>query len=128
MFSLLPSRRIAATVAGAVLLSLSAACGAGADAAMCADALKLMNDYKTDVAGVGVDMEKLNAVNEKFASDMKAMAAKADGDLASGLNDLAASFGSLKVDPNNPGAAAGAMQGLSGKIVSAGTKMNAACS
>ncbi|MEU6740794.1 hypothetical protein [Streptosporangium sandarakinum] len=128
MVSVLTSRRVAATVAGAVLLSLSAACGGSADAAMCADAKKVMTGFQTDFAGAGLDMKKMTAVAEKYAANSKAMAAKADGDLASALNDLSASFGALKLDADNPEASAAATQEFSKKVMEAGVKLTTACS
>ncbi|GAB2444934.1 hypothetical protein [Streptosporangium sandarakinum] len=128
MVSVLTSRRVAATVAGAVLLSLSAACGGSGDAAMCADAQKVMTGFQTDFAGAGLDTEKMNAVNEKYAANFKAMAAKADGDLASALNDLSAAFGALKLDTGDSKASVTAVQSFTTKISEAGVKLTTACS
>ncbi|GGP99158.1 hypothetical protein [Streptosporangium pseudovulgare] len=128
MVSVLTSRRVAATVAGAVLLSLSAACGGSADAAMCADAKKAMTGFQTDMAGAGLDLKNMTAVAEKHAANLKAMAAKADGDLASALNDLSASLGALKLDADDPEASAAATHDFSKKVMEANAKLTTTCS
>ncbi|MFB9892456.1 hypothetical protein [Planobispora takensis] len=128
MFSVLSPRRIAAVAAGAVLLSLTAACGAGSNTALCNEAQKLFTDYSSNAATISGDLAKFNEANQKFSADLKALAAKADGELASALNDFSATWGALKIDPNNPAGAASAVQDLGTKAQQATTKLASACS
>ncbi|GAA3441518.1 hypothetical protein [Planomonospora venezuelensis] len=128
MFRVLSPRRIAVAVAGAALVSMSAACGAGANTALCADAQKLFTDYSSTAAGAAGDLNKFNEANQKLSADLKALADKADGELASALNDFSATWGALKIDPNNPAAATTALQDLGTKAQQATTKLASACS
>lgn len=128
MFPLLSSRRIAATVAGAALLSLTAACGGSGDAAVCTDAQKLFADYTASAPRISGDLGKFNEATQKFSADLKTLAGKADGELAGALNDLSTTFGGFKIDPNDPAAASAAVQELSKKTIEAGTRLGNACS
>ncbi|MFF5208995.1 hypothetical protein [Streptosporangium sp. NPDC000396] len=127
MFSVLSSRRIAATVAGAALLSLTAACGGSGDTALCGEAKQLMTSYTSSMAANVGDPKKFNDANQKFADDLKALAGKADGDLASALNDLSSTFGAVKLDAKDPAATAASVQDLGKKAAEAGAKLGTAC-
>ncbi len=128
MFSVLSSRRIAATVAGAVLLSLTAACGGSGNAALCTDAQKLFTDYASSASASAGDLNKFNEANQKFSADLKALAGKADGDLASALNDFSTTWGNFKIDPKDPAGAASAAQDMAKKSQEATVKLGKACS
>ncbi|GAA3007842.1 hypothetical protein [Streptosporangium longisporum] len=130
MFRALSSRRIAVAVAGAALISMTAACGGSANDEVCKNAAwsKSFTDFNTSVAGAAGDAGKINAATAKLGGDLKALAAKADGDVATALTDLGASFEAVKIDANDPAAAASAMEPLVSKIQEAGTKFAAACS
>jgi hypothetical protein len=128
MFRVFSSRRIAVAVAGAALVSMTSACGAGANTALCNDAQKLFTDYSSSAAAIAGDLNKFNEANQKFSADLKALAGKADGDLASALNDFSATWGALKIDPNDPASAATAVQDLGTKAQQATTKLASACS
>ncbi|GIH77889.1 hypothetical protein [Planobispora longispora] len=128
MFRLLSPRRIAVAVAGAALISTTAACGAGANASLCADAQKLFTDYSSSAPAASADLAKLNELNAKFAADLKALAGKADGDLASALGDLAKTWDGLQIDPSNPSAAISAAQELTTNLTQAAAKIEGACS
>ncbi|MEU7983482.1 hypothetical protein AB0B56_01295 [Streptosporangium canum] len=127
MLSALSSRRIAVTVAGAALISMTAACGGSANAEACASATKLMTDYSTSVASVGADFGKYNEVNQKLSDDFKALAGKADGELASALNGFATTWAAFKIDEKDPGASAAAIQEIGKKSQEAALKFGSAC-
>ncbi|MEV7008078.1 hypothetical protein [Streptosporangium sp. NPDC051022] len=129
MFSVLSSRRIAATVAGVALLSLTAACGGSGNASFCADApwTKAFSDYSTSMASAGVDLNKFNDASQKLSTDLKDLAGKTDGDLAAALNDLSATFGKFKIDPKDPAGAATAAQDMAKQAQEATTKLAKAC-
>lgn len=130
MLSVLSSRRVAATVAGAALLSLSAACGGSGNAAICSEApwSKAFTDYTTSATATAGDLNKFNEANAKLAADLKELAGKADGDLAAALNDLSATWASLKVDPKDPAASSAALGSLGTKTQEAVGKLAKACS
>ncbi|MEV4186757.1 hypothetical protein AB0J28_35570 [Streptosporangium canum] len=127
MLSVLSSRRIAATVAGAALISMTAACGGSANAEACASATKLMTDYSSATAANLADLEKYKAANQKLSDDLKALAGTTDGDLATALNDLSTSMGSLKIDEKDPAAFAAAVPEFTKKLTEAGTKLQTTC-
>ncbi|MFJ2031655.1 hypothetical protein [Streptosporangium sp. NPDC087985] len=122
------SRRIAVAVAGVALLSTTAACGGSSSTALCAEASQLMRGYASSMVANISAPEKFNEENQKFAKDLKALAAKADGDLASALNGLASTFETFDLDANDPAAAAAAATDLGEKITDATTKFGTACS
>ncbi|MDP9865870.1 MULTISPECIES: hypothetical protein [Streptosporangium] len=127
MRSPLFSRRIAATLAGAALISLTAACGGSGNAALCTEATKLMTDYSSSVASFGTDLGKYNEANQKLADSLKALAGKADGELASALNDFSATWASFKIDEKDPAASAAALQDIGKKTQEAAAKFGSAC-
>ncbi|MFD8555974.1 hypothetical protein ACWDOR_28425 [Streptosporangium canum] len=127
MLSVLSSRRIAVTVAGAALISMTAACGGSANAETCASATKLMTDYGSATAANLADLEKYKAANQKLSEDLKALAGTADGDLATALNDLSTSMGSLKIDEKDPAAFAAAVPEFTKKLTEAGAKLQTTC-
>ncbi|MFI6796531.1 hypothetical protein [Streptosporangium canum] len=127
MLSVLSSRRIAVTVAGAALISMTAACGGSANAETCASATKLMTDYSSATAANLTDLEKYKAANQKLSEDLKALAGTADGDLATALNDLSTSMGSLKIDEKDPAAFAAAVPEFTKKLTEAGAKLQTTC-
>ncbi|MEU4829527.1 hypothetical protein [Streptosporangium sp. NPDC023615] len=130
MFRALSSRRIAVAVAGAALVSLTAACGSSANDEVCNGAAwsKPFTDFNTTLTGAAGDTAKINAATTKLGTDLKALAAGADGDVATALNDMAASFAAVKIDEKDPAATAAATGPLVSKIQEASTKLNAACS
>ncbi|GAA3131744.1 hypothetical protein [Streptosporangium carneum] len=130
MFSVLSSRRIAATVAGAALLSFTAACGGSGNAAFCADApwTKAFTDYTTSVSSAGLDIKKMNDASQKLSADLKELAGKTDGDLASAINDLATAWEKLKIDPKDPAGAAAATQDMTKNLQEGTAKLAKACS
>ncbi|MEU1730754.1 hypothetical protein [Streptosporangium sp. NPDC020145] len=129
MFSVLSSRRIAATVAGAALLSFTAACGGSGNAEFCAQApwTKAFTDYTTSITGAGTDLSKFNDASQKLSADLKELAGKTDGDLASALNDLATSWGDFKLDDKDPAAAGAAAQNMTKQLQEATVKLGKAC-
>lgn len=127
MLSVLSSRRIAVTVAGAALISMTAACGGSANAALCTEATKLMTDYTTSMASVGTDFGKYNEVNQKLSADFKALAGKADGELATALDGFATTWAAFKIDEKDPAASAAAIQEISKKSQEATLKFGSAC-
>ncbi|MER5644533.1 hypothetical protein [Streptosporangium sp. NPDC002524] len=131
MFRALSSRRLAVTAAGIALISMTAACGASsANSAVCTDGAwsKPFTDFTTAVAGSTGDLAKYNDATAKLAADLKALAGTADGDVATALTDLATTFESVKIDPNDPTAAATALGSLTTKAQEASTKLAEACS
>ncbi|MEV4376864.1 hypothetical protein ACFQVD_42685 [Streptosporangium amethystogenes subsp. fukuiense] len=131
MFRALSSRRIAVAAAGAALISMTAACGGSStNDAICAEAAwsKIFTDYSTAATAGAGDLGKFNDATAKLAADLKALADTADGDLAAALTDLSTSFGSFKIDPNDPAAAATAAGTFGTKIQEASNKLVAACS
>ncbi|WP_440098300.1 hypothetical protein [Streptosporangium sp. H16] len=130
MFRALSSRRIAIAAAGIALISMTAACGgSSANSAVCAEAAwsKPFADFTTAATSSAGDLTKYNDATAKLAADLKALAGTADGEVATALNDLAASFESVKIDPNDPAAAATAAGSLATKTQEASTKLAAAC-
>ncbi|WP_406312788.1 hypothetical protein OHA77_30180 [Streptosporangium sp. NBC_01639] len=127
MLTALTSRRIAVAVAGVALLSMTAACGSG-NAALCTEAQQLITGYTSSMAANVGDLEKFNQANQKLGEDLKALAAKSDGDVASALNDVATSMGGLKIDAKDPSAAAAAVPEFSKKLTEAGVKLQTSCS
>ncbi|MGC5015378.1 hypothetical protein ACLQ2R_31860 [Streptosporangium sp. DT93] len=130
MFRALSSRRIAVAAAGVALVSMTAACGGSANDEVCTGAAwtQSFTDFTTAMTGAAGDAGKINAAAAKLGADLKAVGAKADGDVAAALNDLGASFEAVKIDANDPAAAAAAMGPVTAKIQEAGTKLSAACS
>ncbi|MEV4092244.1 hypothetical protein [Streptosporangium saharense] len=128
MFSVLSSRRIAATVAGAALLSFTAACGGSSNAAACTDAQKLFTDYTSATTASAGDLNKFNEANQKFSADLKALADKSDGDLASALNDFSTTWGNIKIDAKDPAGSTSALQDMAKKAQEAAVKLGNACS
>jgi hypothetical protein len=132
MFSALSPRRIAVAVAGAALISMTAACGgSSANSAICTDAAwtKSFTDYTTAAtASAGGDLSKFNDATAKLSADLKTLAGTADGDVASALTDLSTSLGEIKIDPNDPASAATALSGVGTKIQEASTNLIKACS
>ncbi|MBB4920102.1 hypothetical protein ACFY19_34875 [Streptosporangium saharense] len=129
MFSVLSSRRIAATVAGAALLSFTAACGGSGNAEFCAQApwTKAFTDYSTTTASAGTDLNKFNDASQKLSADLKELAGKTDGDLASALNDFSATWANFKLDPKDPAGAATTAQEMTKQLQEATTKLAKAC-
>ncbi len=132
MFRALSSRRLAvAAAAGIALISMTAACGASsANSAVCTEAAwsKPFADFTTAATSSAGDLNKYNDATAKLAADLKALAGTAEGEVATALNDLATSFESVKIDPNDPAAAATAAGSLATKAQEASTKLAAACS
>ncbi|WP_433364613.1 hypothetical protein [Streptosporangium sp. CA-115845] len=131
MFRALSFRRIAVAAAGAALISMTAACGGSStNDAICTEAAwsKSFADYTTAATASAGDLGKFNEAIAKLAADLKALADTADGDLATALTDLSTSFGSFKIDPSDPTAAAAAASTFGSKIQEATTKLAAACS
>ena len=130
MFSALSSRRISLAFAGIALVSMTAACGGSADSAICTDAAwtKAFTDYTTAATAGAADLGKVNDATAKLSADLKALAGTADGDVATALNDLATSFESFKIDPNDPASAATALSGVGAKMQEATTNLAKACS
>ncbi|MBG0815638.1 hypothetical protein [Planomonospora sp. ID82291] len=128
MFSLLSSRRIAAAVAGAALLSMTAACGGAANAEACTEAKNILTDVTTSMSTVGTDPAKFNAATQKTADDLKALAGKTDGDLSTALTGFADVWASIKIDTANPAGLATSIQELSSKSQTFATELNKACS
>ncbi|MER7207615.1 MULTISPECIES: hypothetical protein [Streptosporangium] len=130
MFSVLSSRRIAATVAGAALLSFTAACGGSGNAEFCAQApwTKAFTDYTTATASAGTDFSKFNDASQKLSADLKELAGKTDGDLASALNDLAKTWGDFKIDPKDLAGAGATVQNMAKSAQEATVKLGKACS
>ncbi|MFI6506981.1 hypothetical protein ACIBCT_05195 [Streptosporangium sp. NPDC050855] len=130
MFRALSSRRIAVAVAGAALFTMTAACGSAANDEVCTGTAltKSFNDFTTAATGSAGDPAKFNAATAKLGTDLKAQAANADGDVAAALNDMATSFEAVKIDANDPAAAAAAMGPLTSKMQEASSKLAAACS
>lgn len=127
MFSVFSSRRIAVTVAGAALITMTAACGGSGNTALCTEAQTLNSSFASSMASAATDPEKFNTAIQKHSEDLKALAGKADGDLASALNDMSALFGAIKIDANDPAAMAASLQDLGKKSTEMGTKFGAAC-
>ncbi|GAA4234944.1 hypothetical protein FHR32_000981 [Streptosporangium album] len=128
MLTALTSRRIAVAAAGVALLSMTAACGGSGNAALCTEAQQLITSYTSSMASNVGDLEKFNQSNQKLGDDLKALAAKSDGDAASAMNDVAASMSGLKIDAKDPAAAAAALPEFSKKLTEAGVKLQTACS
>ncbi|GAA2876505.1 hypothetical protein GCM10010517_37700 [Streptosporangium fragile] len=131
MFSALSSRRIGLLTAGVALISLTAtACGSSANSEICSGAAwsKAFSDYTASATAGVADPNKLNEAGAKLSADLKELAGKADGELATALTELADAFGSLKIDPNDPTAAASAAASFGQKTQEAAAKLAAACS
>ncbi|MEU4535252.1 hypothetical protein AB0G15_10330 [Streptosporangium sp. NPDC023825] len=131
MFRALSSRRLAVAAAGIALISMTAACGASsANSAVCTEAAwsKPLGDFTTAVTASAGDLTKYNDATAKLTADLKTLAGTADGEVASALNDLAASFESFKIDPNDPAAATTALGSMTTKAQEATTKLAEACS
>ncbi|MER5623901.1 hypothetical protein [Streptosporangium sp. NPDC002544] len=110
---------------------MTAACGGSSgNDAICTEAAwtKIFTDYTTSATAGAGDVNKLNDATAKLAADLKALAGTADGDVATALTDLATSFESIKIDPNDPTAAATAVTSFGSKMQEATTKLAAACS
>lgn len=130
MFRALSSRRLAVTAAGVALISTTAACGATANSAVCTEAAwsKPFADFTTAATASAGDLNKYNDATAKLAADLKALAGTADGEVSTALTDLAATFESVKIDPNDPTTAATALGSLTTKAQEASTKLAEACS
>ncbi|WP_214412203.1 hypothetical protein [Sphaerisporangium fuscum] len=126
--SITVSRRVLAVTTASLFLSLSAAaCGGSGDKAVCNDALQALRDYSSQVASTAGDFDKFNQASADLGAKLKDLSGKADGDLKSTLSDMASSWGSLKVDAKNPGAAAGDLQKAANEAAAASTKLGTAC-
>ncbi|MDF5757279.1 hypothetical protein [Spongiactinospora sp. TRM90649] len=97
---------------------------AGGSSAVCADAQKVLTDFSTTVTAKIADPEGMNKAFADLSGKLKDLAAKADGEAATALNDLSTSFGGIKIDASNPTAANDAVT----KMTEAGTKLAQACS
>lgn len=130
MFSALSSRRISLAFAGIALVSMTAACGGSTNSAICTDAAwtKAFTDYTTAATASAGDPGKFNDATAKLSADLKTLAGTTDGDVATALNDLATSLGSIKIDPSDPAAAATALSGVGTKISEATANLVKACS
>jgi hypothetical protein len=130
MFSALSSRRISLAFAGIALVSMTAACGGSTNSAFCTDApwTKAFTDYTTAATAGAGDLGKFNDATAKLSADLKTLAGTTDGEMATALNDLATSFESVKIDPNDPAAAATALSGVGAKMQEATTNLVKACS
>lgn len=130
MFHALFSRRLAVAVAGAALLSMTAACGASAGDAACTEAAwtKIFSDYTAATTSSAGDFGKFNDATDKLAADLKTLADTTEGDLSTALTDLSTTFGSVKIDENDPAAAATAVSELGTKVQKATAALSAACS
>ncbi|GAA0915228.1 hypothetical protein [Nonomuraea longicatena] len=102
-------RRIAITVAALSLAGFATGCGAIGQAVDCTqvatDITTISNDYTKAMGAVGTDMDAFNKAGEDAAAKAKELAGKYDGELKTALNDLAATFESMKMDKDNPAAA-----------------------
>jgi hypothetical protein len=128
MFSPLMRRGFGVTAAAA-LIALTAACGGGsANAAVCTDATKLINDYSTQVAAAAGDLEGINKATADLSTKFKELAGKADGDLSSALSDLSDVWAGFKIDASNPTAAAAQVPEMAKKAQEATVKLGTACS
>ncbi|MFB9675785.1 hypothetical protein [Streptosporangium vulgare] len=129
MFRALSSRRLAVTAAGIALISMTAACGATANSAVCTEGAwsKPFADFTTAVTASAGDLTKYNDATAKLAADLKALAGTADGEVATALNDLSTTFEGFKIDPNDPAAAATAVGSMTTKAQEASTKLAEAC-
>ncbi|MEU0485235.1 hypothetical protein ABZ260_39410 [Streptosporangium sp. NPDC006013] len=110
---------------------MTAACGGSSgNDAICTEAgwTKIFTDYTTSATAGAGDPGKFNDATAKLAADLKALAGTADGDVAAALTDLATSFESIKIDPNDPAASAAALGTVGTKFQEATTKLAAACS
>ncbi|WP_329084610.1 MULTISPECIES: hypothetical protein [unclassified Streptosporangium] len=111
-------------------MSMTAACGASSpNSAVCTEASwsKPFADFNTAATASAGDLTKFNDATAKLAADLKALAGTADGEVATALTDLATSFESIKIDANDPAAAAGVAGSLATKVQEASTKLVAAC-
>lgn len=122
------SRGIAVTIAALALAGLTSACGSSS-AAACADAnaevAKLASDYSANATKNMTDLKAFEAANKKMAEDIKAVAAKHDGDLASAINDLAAIYDGI--DASDPAKSAAALTNMGTKVQEIQAKMAKAC-
>ncbi|MEV6859884.1 hypothetical protein AB0M44_02580 [Streptosporangium subroseum] len=109
---------------------MTAACGGSTNSAICTDAAwtKAFTDYTTAATASAGDPGKFNDATAKLSADLKTLAGTTDGDVATALNDLATSLGSIKIDPSDPAAAATALSGVGTKISEATANLVKACS
>ncbi|MFC6080590.1 hypothetical protein [Sphaerisporangium aureirubrum] len=121
------SRYALAVSAAAILVSLTTACGGGAQP-VCQDAVKAFNDYSTQAAAGAGNLEAFNKANADLAAKLKDLSDKADGDLKATLADLSATWGGIKVDPSNPAAAATELSKLGTQATDATQKLAKNCS
>ncbi|GGK53027.1 hypothetical protein HS048_30735 [Planomonospora sp. ID91781] len=128
MFSLLSSRRIAVTLAGAALISMTAACGGAANAEACTEAQSILTNATTSMSTAGTDPAKFNEATQKVADDFKALAAKTDGDLATAITGFADVWANIKIDTANPAGLATSIQDLTSKSQAFSTELAKACS
>jgi len=148
------NRRTLAALAAAALLTLTAACGGGdsnataagggdsgagsatsADTkdrsdrdAICAEAMKAFTDFTGAVSKSASDLDAFNKVTEDLSTKLQQLADRADGELKSTLSALSGTMGTLKIDPNNPLAAADKLSDFSQQAMAQSTKLSQACS
>ncbi|GAA4077726.1 hypothetical protein [Nonomuraea soli] len=118
--------KIGVGLAGLVLIGLTTSCGAVGQAVDCnaavTEANKIVTTWSGSVASIATDPAAFEKSTKEAASQLKTLAGKYDGDLAGGINDLAAIVES--VDASNPAG----MADIATKSQSAQTKLAAACS
>ncbi len=123
-----PRRRIAMTIATLSLAGLTTACGALGQAVDCNEVAnevtKISSEFSSSMANVGTDPKAFEAAGDEAAKKVKDLAGKYDGELASALNDLAATFDGFAIDEKNP---TGAMESVN-KLQGFTTKIQSACS
>ncbi|MEU9885215.1 hypothetical protein [Sphaerisporangium sp. NPDC051011] len=121
-------RHILAVSATAILVSLTAGCGGGDTKAVCQDAIKAMQDYSTQAAAGGANLEGFNKANSDLAAKLKDLSDKADGDLKTTLADLSTSWGGMKIDMSDPAKAATELPKMATKATEAMQKLTTTCS
>ncbi|NRQ36796.1 hypothetical protein HII36_33905 [Nonomuraea sp. NN258] len=122
-----PRRRLAIAVATLAFAGFATtACGAVGQAVDCGtmsqEVTKISSEFTTAMGGAGTDIKAIEKASKDASDKLKALAGKYDGDLASGLNDMAAIFESIKADDT-----AGMTEAM-GKIPDAQAKITKACS
>lgn len=121
------SRSALVVSAAAVLISLTAACGGGAQPA-CQDAIKAFEDYSTQAAAGAGNLDAFNKANADLAAKLKSLSDASEGDLKATLAELSVTWGGIKIDPANPAAAANELGKLSSQASEATQKLASSCS
>jgi ABC-type oligopeptide transport system substrate-binding subunit len=126
----LPPKRFLMVAAAAMMLSLSAACGAGGDkAAICEKATKALQEFgQTATTSSSGNFDAFNSAAKKLGSELETLAGQADGELKTTLSSMATAWGSLQVDTSDLAGSASKMLEASQQASEQTKKLVSACS